>query len=111
MKNSISRDGRPVQIIIEEFPEELQGRVRGLTIMGDENYTIMIDSSRHPLIQRRTLGHELAHIYMGHLDQSEHGWRPMDNEYEYSVDKSLEHEANLHAWEYYRLYRDGNLPG
>ena len=90
-------NGRKIYI---HHTHELTGtEVRGAAAMDDVGYYVLINANNAPLIQRRALGHELAHIYKNHHFQPE---RPIDE---------IEREADRFAWEYYRAYRDGKLPG
>lgn len=102
-------NGRPVKIVYEVFPQQIQGKIKGVTFAGTDEYIIMIDSSRHPQAQRHTLGHELAHIYLGHFDRSGVAWELMPDGGSFSHDETLEREANAHAWEYYRLFLNRKL--
>ena len=62
-------------------------------------FLIAINSQMAPIQQRRTLGHELAHVFLGHLTD------------EKMTLGRAEREAWREAWEYYRAYRDGALDG
>ena len=93
------KDGKPISIMFVDFPPQIQGKVRGLTVAKKDGYTIMIDSTRISLLQRRTLGHELAHIFLCHFDSSMKA--PVG---------ILEREANHYTWKYYHLFFDGDLP-
>ena len=96
-KSRVLRCGKPVKIVYKAFPQQLQGKVRGLTSARPDCYLVIIDNSRPAEDQRQTLGHELAHIYLNHIDSS----RPT---------KELEREANERAGEFYSLLREGLLP-
>lgn len=89
-----------VKIKYEQFPDQIRGKIRGLSIARNDgkDFLVIIDSSRAKISQRRTLGHELAHIFRGHFNS------------EISL-SFAEKDADLHAWEYYRLFRDGLLEG
>lgn len=80
------------------FPVEIQGKVKGFSTKTGTGYQVIIDSTRYPIEQRFILGHELAHIFMGH-----HGA-------DLDID-TAEQEADRNAWKYYRLYRDNRLEG
>lgn len=87
-----------MEVRYEEFPKELRGGILGFTTAKfNDCYIIAIDSTRHPLTQRHTLGHELAHIYLDHLEQPGRNVREQ------------EREANRAAWYFYRQYKAGNL--
>jgi len=91
---------RSVKIKFEPFPEQLRGQIKGIsTALGADKYMIIIDSTRSPIEQRRTLGHELAHVYRGHFDEEN-----------LSID-FVERDANRYQWKYYRMFRDGLLKG
>lgn len=91
---------RSVKIEFAPFPERFRGIIRGYAtvITEREKYLIVVDSTRAPIVQRRTIGHELAHVFRGHFDTK------LSIEF-------VEKDASRHAWEYYRLYRDGLLDG
>ena len=94
----MTHNGREIEIMYQAFPQELRGRVTGLTSAKFEGkYIILIDSTRPPLQQRFTLGHELAHICLNHFEQPD---RPV---------REQEREANRQAWNYYRMYKAGQL--
>lgn len=94
----MTHNGKPVEILYQEFPQELRGEITGLvTAKFQDKYIILIDSTRHPITQRQTLGHELAHIFLNHLDQHD---RPI---------KEQEQEAGRATWYYYREYKAGRL--
>jgi len=85
--------GQPVRIIFADFPQDIQGKVRGVTRATAKGYTVLIDSSRPAQTQRHTIGHELAHIFLKHFEIS-------------SDIAAIEREANKKAWHYYRLYKE-----
>lgn len=87
-----------VSIKYEPFPEQLQGSTSGFTVARRGKYMVVIDSTRAGIVQRRTIGHELAHIFLGHFEKK-------------IPTLIAEREADRRAWEYYRLYRDGQLEG
>lgn len=89
--------GRTVAIIYRRFPEKHRKETRGFVVKEDGRYTVIINTDLSPLLRNHTLGHELAHVFCGHLD-TEGG------------DKiEQEHEADRLAWDYYKAYRDGCL--
>jgi hypothetical protein len=97
-KEQLSHNGKSIKIKYVSFPKELQGFAGGfVSEKRDSRYLIVIDRTRIPLLQRKALGHELAHIYMNHFDQDK---RPVQD---------IEKEANINAWKYYRLYKSGSL--
>jgi len=91
---------RKVKIIRTPFPEIIQGNVYGVLTENrtKDGFLIVIDSSRAPIVQRHTLGHELAHLFCDHF----YSGREIND---------MERESNSLAWHYYRLYRDGMLQG
>ncbi len=89
--------GKPVEIRYIAFPEEVQGACGGFLTESSTKYIIAIDSTRAPLQQRQTLGHELAHLFLDHLEQRD---RPV---------MIQEAEAREMAWTYYRAYKSGAL--
>ena len=94
----MKHNGRIIEIRYQDFPLELQGAIPGfVTAKFEDRYIIVIDSTRAAIVQRHTLGHELAHIFLNHHDQHD---RPI---------KEQEREANDHAWHYYREYKSGRL--
>ena len=96
--------GRQIKITRYPFPEIIRGRVRGLTSHDKDGFFVVIDSTRGQVAQRRTLGHELAHIFLGHFDRSDIKWQPLESGTHFIIDKVIEAEADRHAWKYYRLY-------
>ena len=94
----MQHNGKKVEIIFMAFPEDAQC-VPGLLMESRACYKILIDSTRPPQTQRHTLGHELAHLYLDHLDQHDRNiWEQ-------------EREANQYAWKFYREYKAGRLSG
>ena len=54
------------------FPEDLRGKTLGTTIEStniDDRFVILIDSTRTPEVQKQTVKHELAHIFLNHFHQ------------------------------------------
>ena len=90
-----SRNGKPIDIYIDSFPEKIT-HVLGFTIDREDKYIISI-SDRTPHT-RRTIGHELAHVFCGHFDE---------NASKKIAEKEL--EANRYAFRYYVLWRLGLL--
>ena len=90
----MTHNGREIQIQYLPFPVKTCG---GMALWRESDYLIAINTEVCPLLQRRALGHELAHVLLNHLEQP---GRPV---------RELENEANRHAWAFYRAYRDGEL--
>lgn len=86
-------DGKPITFQRVPFPKIAQGVIWGATADLGREYRVSIDSTRPPKMQREALGHELAHVFLGHFD------RPKGTDPE-----ELEDEANRNAARYYRRY-------
>ena len=93
----MKHNGREIIIEYLPFPKKAQGACSGIIGECQTCYIILIDSTRHPLQQRHTLGHELAHLFLNHLEEHH---RPV---------REKEREANKLAWYYYRKYKAGDL--
>ena len=93
----MKHNGKEIRIKYLVFPIEVQGAVAGFTREFENSYLVGIDSTRAAIVQRHTLGHELAHIFLDHIDQ--HDRSVMEQEA----------EADREAWNYYRAYRDNRL--
>lgn len=91
----MKHNGKEIQIHYMPFPEGCEN-VGGGVMERSNNYLILINSLRPQLLQRRSLGHELAHVYLDHFDTS----KPI---------VEVEREARQKAWHYYRAYRDNRL--
>ncbi len=86
-----------INLIFAPLPEELHD-IKGMSTMdGPGIWTILINSTQAGIVQRHALGHELAHVLLGHFEKPE---REIDE---------LEREADAHAWEFYRSFRDGKF--
>lgn len=96
--------GRQIKITRCPFPETIRGKVRGVTSHDKDGFFVVIDSTRGQVAQRRTLGHELAHIFLGHFDRSDIEWELLEKGTRFITDREIEAEADRHAWKYYRLY-------
>lgn len=88
-----TRNEKEVLIDYIPFPENVQGFVYGMIAEQKHRYIILIDSTRCGLVQRRAIGHELAHLCLNHL----HNGKPAAEN---------EREANARTWEFYRRYKD-----
>lgn len=62
----------------------------------EAKYQVYINGSVAGIVQRHTLGHELAHIFLGHFESDLPLW-------------AKEREAEEKAWDYYRAYKAGLL--
>ena len=91
----LTHNGKEIVIEFTKLPETVNGITGDIEDSG--YYLVLINSAKTPQRQRRAIGHELAHIFLDHFNQSE---RPL---------QEIEHEANINAWEYYRLYKNGTL--
>lgn len=87
--------GKEVRIRYLPFPATVQGSIFGFLSERNSCYLIGIDSTRTRQKQRQTLGHELAHLFLDHLDR-----------HDLSI-KELEAEADEMSWYYYSAYRSG----
>ena len=96
--------GRQIKITRCPFPETIRGKVRGVTIYDKDGFFVVLDSARGRVAQRRTLGHELAHIFLGHFDRSDIEWKLLQKGDRFITDREIEAEADRYAWKYYRLY-------
>lgn len=92
----MKHNGKQIDIAFIEFPVAVHAYTGGVCSEMNDRYLILIDKGRCRLDQYRSLGHELAHIFLDHFDSS----RPL---------AELEHEANKQAWLFYRAYKDGLL--
>ena len=86
------KNGKPIEIRFESFPEDLRGKIYGLSKDTGRSYLILIDSTQDTQTQRRAIGHELAHVFLNHHGQT---GRPV---------KELEKEAAEMATHFYREY-------
>ncbi len=68
--------------------------VHGLVVEVPKGYILAINSNSCDIQRRRAFGHEMAHVVLNHINQSD---RPI-------MDR--EREANNRAWEFYRRFRD-----
>lgn len=98
----MKHNGKEIKIFYMPFPG--CGSIGGALFDNGENYLIFINNLRTPLLQRQAIGHELAHLFLGHELQpiSEY----LNNGKEL---RDMEKEANRQAWHYYRQYRDNRL--
>ena len=96
--------GRQIKITRCPFPETIRGKVRGVTIYDKDGFFVVIDSARGRVAQRRTLGHELAHIFLGHFERSDIECKLLQKGDRFITDREIEAEADRYAWKYYRLY-------
>ena len=99
----MTHNGRPIRIQRIPFPVKTCG---GATIRRPAEYLVLVNESVTPIQQRHALGHELAHIYLGHLEKVAGLAADSAGIVE---DDALEREANRHAWAFYRAYKDGDL--
>lgn len=104
MQVMIDDKGRQIKITRYPFPGAIRGKVRGVTSHDKDGFFVLIDSTRGQVAQRRTLGHELAHIFLGHFDRSDIEWELLEKGTRFITDRGIEAEADRHAWKYYRLY-------
>ena len=94
---SFTAHGRTVEIYYVPFPDEEGTVTRGLAVKDKEMYKIYINSGISRILQKHTLGHELAHVFCGHLDTE-------------NPDRAAqEKEADQKAWDYFDAYTHGKL--
>lgn len=84
--------GKSIYVAFRNLP----GEVHGFSCIRDGGYLAVVNTRDSMQRQRRAVGHELAHIILGHLD----GIR------EQVPAEVLEAEANAAAWKCYGLFRD-----
>ncbi len=96
---SAERNGKPIDIIIGGWPEKVIN-IFGYCTVTEDRYLVLVND-RAPSINK-SLGHELAHIFCGHLDDGQ------------SYSKEMEREADRKAFMYYKLWELGlldSIPG
>ena len=81
------------------FEYDLPQGVRGFVTERKEWFVILINKSLCPLMKQRTIGHELAHLMLGHLEQ------PTET---FSL-QAAETAAERQAWHYYSKYKKGDF--
>lgn len=59
-----------VNVFYRPFPAACGGTVHGLVSSSRGRITILIDSSQDEQTQRKALRHELAHVVLGHLEDT-----------------------------------------
>ena len=89
----MTHNGKRIIIYRVHFPEEIRENVRGMVSEDTDKYYILINSTLSEEEQQHALGHELAHIFLGHVDQGR------------ANDPEAEAEADHEAEKYYRLWR------
>ena len=89
----MKHNGKEIVIEYDAFPDGVRKLIKAYVAEDTDAYLIGIDTHNAAIVQRFALGHELAHVFLGHLDSS----KPKAVQ---------EREANKNAWKYYRLYRD-----
>ena len=88
----MTRNGKKIIIYRTQFPEEIRENVHSMAAEGPEKYYVVIDQELTEEAKRKALGHELAHIYLGHFDNNR------------SNDPEAEAEADQEAEKYFNLY-------
>lgn len=102
----MKHNGKEIQIAFLALPYG----VRGATMESKDDYLVAINQSLAGITTRHTIGHELAHIFLNHFDDS--CIRPSDSEEQIETKlntaaaREKEKQANKAAWHYYRKYRD-----
>ena len=84
----MTHNGKSIRIVYLPLP----GQVHGVTAESDKDYLVAINEQSAAITQRHTIGHELAHIFLDHFDNS----KPIQD---------VEREANREAWHFYRIYK------
>ena len=98
-----------INIYSEPFPEQIRGKIRGMTVVGRGGIRILLDSTLEPEQAKKTLGHELAHIYLKHAFAGG-TWEELGEGVTTKADVEMEREADEHAAYYYELFAAGCLP-
>lgn len=89
--------GKTIEIYYAPIPDQDGIRTRGMAYKEDGVYKVFISTSISIIQQHHTLGHELAHVFCGHLEEKD-------------PDRTAqEREANQKAWDYYNAYVSGDL--
>lgn len=82
------------QIIIRAFPDGIK-HLTGISFIQGDSYIIGIDKNLPQNQYKHILGHELAHIFLNHLDNLKPGERTTAKQ---------EQEADERATEFYNLF-------
>lgn len=110
----IMKDNAGRNIIITKHPFTGKAKkFRGVTAhaRGENNFYVLINSARGKAKQRRTIGHELAHIFLGHFDMPLLEDGPdivnisMFNKKRLVQNLTHEKEADKNARKYYKIYK------
>ena len=88
----MTHNGR--QIKIHTFPDDIK-LLRGISFIQGDAYIIGINKKLTQDQYKHTLGHELAHIFLNHLDNLKPGERTTAEQ---------EQEADERATEFYSLF-------
>ena len=102
----MKHNGKEIQIAFLALPVQ----VRGQALEYADEYLVGINEGLAGITKRHTIGHELAHIFLNHFDDS--CIRPSDSEEQIETKlnttaaREKEKQANKAAWHYYRKYRD-----
>lgn len=89
--------GKNITVHFEPFPEQLRGVISGIVVDCGNQWAVSIDSTRSRQRQRMALGHELAHIFLGHLDNAAR------------TTAFQEAEARRFAWYYYGVAKQEGI--
>ena len=90
----MTHNGR--QIKIHAFPDDIK-HLRGISFIQGDSYIIGINKKLSQEQYKHILGHELAHIFLNHLDNLKPGERTTAEQ---------EQEADERATEFYTLFAD-----
>lgn len=88
----MTRNGKKIIISFVKFPKEIRENVHGMAAEAADRFYVVIDQELTEEEKRKAIGHELAHIFLGHFDNNR------------SNDPAAEAEADREAARYYRLY-------
>ncbi len=88
------------RIIIKALPDAIK-QLQGISLLQNDCYIIGIDQALPDGEYKHILGHELAHIFLNHLDNLKPGERTTAEQ---------EREADNRAIEFYNLFADQNAP-
>ena len=82
------------------FPPELHGQLAGITGgKPDGNLTVIIDSTLSEEEQKKTLKHELAHIALGHFQNTGRDMMRLEEEADAKADRMTDTELEaLMQW-------------
>ena len=89
------RNGKAVDIYIEPWPNGITS-IGGIALNKPDHYIISVNENAPD--PNRSLGHELAHVFLGHLDDGQN-----------KTIAEMEQEANREALRYFNMWESGLL--